>query len=109
MKRSAGASDTFSLVLVIRSHVIKTNENAVNPPSEQRRQKRNTVLNTFLNTHTTEGECVTKFLTKEPMSADEENTNLVTQMDSPGDAAVARSKASVRARVVDKIRSELNI
>jgi hypothetical protein len=43
------------------------------------------------------------------MSAGEENTNLVTQIDPAGDTAVAKAKASVRARVVDKIRSELNI
>jgi hypothetical protein len=43
------------------------------------------------------------------MSAGEESKNLVVPVDPLADAVAAKAKAVVRARVVDKIRSELNI
>ncbi len=76
--------------------------------AKKQTQNLNTVLNTFLDTHTTAGECVTKIFNAKSMSAGDENKSMLTQVDSTNDTA-AKAKAVVRARVVEKIRSELNI
>jgi hypothetical protein len=110
MKRCAGASQTFLLVLMKRWNASKRPRTRLILRLDSDSAMRNTFLNTFLDTHTRRGVCVDEFLNQNPVDENQTIEALTKPTDPTPAAQTAKpAKTFLRGKLVEKIRAELNI